>query len=307
MKTPVLLFAYARPQHTRQVLECLRRERIPLLYAYVDGPKTEQQTHVVEEVTALIRNITWCEVRLVCREKNLGLGKSILSGVSEVLGQEEQIIVLEDDLILTAGTYAFFSAALDRYRNEPKVMSITGWTHPRVQPPAAAGRPYFDGRAECWGWATWRRAWQGIEKQDAATLRDKCTRLGIAPDLYGSDLSEMADAEHARNIWAVRFLYWHIVHRGLCLRPSHPMIDHVGLDTAATNFTPNSFHWSVTLPEQVDLPDEWPAPIEESDCASLWKGSFPIPSRTRSKPKKSIVTHLRRSRENLISWLKGGS
>src|SRR5207253_2202266 len=113
-------------------------------------------------------------------------------------------------------------------------MSVTGWTHPRVTPPDIGNRPFFDGRAECWVWGTWRRAWQGMD-EDAMTLLRRCEQRGIDSYSYGADLVEMARHEQQRNIWAVRFLYLHILNRGLCLRPPRSLVDHTGFDADATN------------------------------------------------------------------------
>ena len=111
----------------------------------------------------MLRAINWCEVVLCERESNLGLGRSILTGVTEVLGKYETVIIFEDDLICVPGTYEYLCAALDQYKDDDRVMSVTGWTHPLVTPSDVIDLPYFDGRAECWVWGTWARAWHGME------------------------------------------------------------------------------------------------------------------------------------------------
>ncbi len=53
----------------------------------------------------MLRAIDWCKVVICERESNLGLGRSILTGVTEVLNNHESAIVHEDDLICVPGTY----------------------------------------------------------------------------------------------------------------------------------------------------------------------------------------------------------
>ena len=77
-----------------------------------------------------------------------------------MLAEHDSLLVFEDDLICVPGAYAFLCEALARYRDDPAVLSVTGWTHPSVTPPGVAS-PYFDGRPESWSWGTWRRAWRG--------------------------------------------------------------------------------------------------------------------------------------------------
>ncbi|MEI6513512.1 MAG: sugar transferase, partial [bacterium] len=82
---PIILFAYNRPDHLRRTLDCLRENRVPLIYAFSDGPCTPDKAAAVAQVRDMLRAIDWCDVVLCERELNLGLGRSILAGVTEVL------------------------------------------------------------------------------------------------------------------------------------------------------------------------------------------------------------------------------
>ena len=267
---PIILFAYARPNHLRQTLACLRVNQVPQLYAFSDGPRTPDMAPAVVEVRQILRSIDWCETVICERETNLGLGRSILTGVTEVLTQHEAAIVFEDDLVCVPGTYAYLRAALEHYWNDSRLMSVTGWTHPSVTPGTITDQPYFDGRAECWVWGTWARAWQGME-QNAKTLMHLCERQGSDVYRYGADLPAMAEAELQRNIWAVRFLYWHILKRGLCLRPPWSMVEHIGFDAQATNATSTGQWASTPLRTCPPIPQQWPEPIEHPECLKLWQ------------------------------------
>lgn len=267
---PVLVFAYARPDHLRQTLACLRENQVPLIYAFSDGPRTPDKQPTVTEVRNILRSIDWCDVVLTERETNLGLGSSILTGVSEILRKHDTVIVFEDDLICVPGTYQYLCTALVQYRNDVRVMSVTGWTHPSVTPNNVGDQPYFDGRAECWVWGTWARAWQGMV-QDARTLMRACITKDIDVYRYGADLLPMAETELQKNIWAVRFLYWHILNRGLCLRPPWSMVEHIGFDTLATNATDGNQWANPPLKSCPPIPEKWPEPVEHPKCPKLWQ------------------------------------
>lgn len=270
---PVALFAYARPDHLHRTLDSLRANQVPLIYAFSDGPHTLDKQPSVAEVRKILRAIGWCDVVLVEREENWGLGRSILAGVTKVLEKHEAVIVFEDDLICVKGTYQYLCAVLHHYWNEPSVMSVTGWTHPCVTPNDVVDQPYFDGRAECWVWGTWARAWHGMQ-QDAKTLMKECIAQGIDIYRYGTDLPHMAEIETRQNIWAVRWLYLHILHGGLCLRPPHSMVKHIGSDVLATN-TADESKWSNSpLQACPPLPREWPAPKENPQCPVLWQRAY---------------------------------
>src|SRR5450759_3686831 len=119
---PVILFAYARPDHLRQTLACLRENGVPLIYAFSDGPRTPDKAPAVAEVREMLRAIDWCEVVLCERDTNLGLGRSILTGVPAVLSEHEAAIIVEDDLVCVLGTYEYLCAALEHYRDDSQVM-----------------------------------------------------------------------------------------------------------------------------------------------------------------------------------------
>jgi len=224
---PVVLFAYARPDHLRRTIEGLRNNAVPLIYAFSDGPRTPDKESGVNAVRKILRGVDWCDMRLCERAENFGLGKSILIGVGEVLRNHDSVLVFEDDIVCVPGTYDYLSAALRHYRDNSKIMSVTGWTHPKVIPSVLMERPILMGAPECWLWGTWARVWRmGMEREAMALMRESEAN-GIDIYRYGADLPEMARVEMEKNIWAVRFLYLHILHRGLCLRPPHNLVDNV--------------------------------------------------------------------------------
>jgi hypothetical protein len=268
--TPVALFTYARPHHLRQTLDALRADGVPLIHAFSDGPKTPEVAPAVEEVRAMLRAIDWCDVRLIERDKNLGLGLSIRTGMQEVFSQHDSAIVCEDDLICVKGTYAYLTAALDHYRHDERVMSVTGWNHPRVTPPGVTVDPYFDGRSECLMWGAWARSWRGMDR-DALSLIEDCRAKGIDVFKWGADLVDMAQGERTRNIWAVRFFYLHILRGGLCLRPPHSMVEHIGYDAQATNAQGDGGWSNPPLKPSPAPPARWPEPRVNPHCAKLWQ------------------------------------
>jgi len=270
---PVALFAYSRPDHLARVLACLRTNEVPLLCVFADGTKGAADAPAVAAVRRLLRAIDWAEVRLVERTENLGLGRNVLAGVAAVAAEHVAFVVWEDDLIAVPGTYAWLCAALRHYAGDARVMSATAWTHPRVTPSGLGSQPYFDARAECWVWGAWARSWRGMEETALAKLAAAGAR-GLAADAYGADLPVMARQEAHKNIWAVRWLYHHLQHGGLCLRPPWSMVEHIGFDLA-TNATAAADWANRPLAVAPPIPTTWPAPQEQPDCRRLWRAANP--------------------------------
>ncbi|MFT3830063.1 MAG: hypothetical protein QM691_10210 [Opitutaceae bacterium] len=248
---------------------------MPQIIAYADGSKGVDDMRGVQAVRKVLRTIDWARIELIERATNIGLGRNILSGVTEVAARYDSFIVWEDDLICVPGTYAWLCAALRAYADEPKVMSVTAWTHPRVTPPGVRTNPYFDGRAECWVWGTWARAWRGMTEENALTKMAAAQRRGTRSDAYGADLPQMARNEARRNIWAVRWLYHHLQQGGLCVRPPWSMVEHIGFDASATNADESAEWGAGKLAEAPPVPADWSAPFEHPVCRDLWRATIP--------------------------------
>lgn len=290
---PVVLFSYARPAHLAQVLACLRENNVPLIEAFADGSKGPMDADAVSATRALLRAVDWAEVRLTERAENLGLGRNVIAGVSEVSKRAEAFIVWEDDLIAVPGTYDWVCAALRHYASERKVMSVSAWNHPRVTPANVGDRPYFDGRADCWVWGAWARSWAGMPAETALDKMALATARGIAAASYGADLPAMARVERERNIWAVRWLYHHLAHGGLCLRPPWSMVEHIGFDASATNAAPATDWANPPLRAAPPVPVSWPEPREHPASRELWRRANPGGWRRLLRRVWNRVTHHR--------------
>ena len=86
---PVVVFAYNRPDSLAELLACLKRDAVPLIYAFSDGARHPGHAAGVAAVRGLLKSVDWCELVLVERRTNLGLGKSLVLGVTEVFDRHE--------------------------------------------------------------------------------------------------------------------------------------------------------------------------------------------------------------------------
>ena len=274
---PIVLFVYKRTDTLAKTLNCLKSNDIPLLIVYSDGAKGNADRAGVTAVRQMINQIDWCQVELHVRENNMGLGRNIMTGVTEVLEKHECCIVFEDDLVCVPGTYAYLCAALEHYKNDPRVYSVTGWTNKFITPPTVKNNPYFDGRAECMTWGIWRRSWRGMDSESALEKMYHAQSEGIDPYSYGGDLPYMAKTEQVKNIWAVRLVYHHIANRGLCFRPPWSMVNHIGWGIDSTNAAIKNWEDNGELAPAPPIPTDWPIPIEEPGSASLHRKMYKRP------------------------------
>ena len=99
---PIILFVYNRPWHTQQTIDALKKNELADqsdLIIYSDAPKNDQAWSSVQEVRDYIKTVDgFKSVKIIERDKNWGLAANIIDGVTEVVNQYGNIIVMEDDI-----------------------------------------------------------------------------------------------------------------------------------------------------------------------------------------------------------------
>jgi hypothetical protein len=237
---PVILFAYMRPHHLeRSVTSLLRNPEAATthLTIYCDAARHPSDQMHVDDVRRYVASIDgFASVTCVHRAKNMGLAESIITGVSEALVVHEQVIVLEDDLEVAPHFLRYMNEALVCYADMPTVASIHGYAYPVVD---ALPETFFLRGADCWGWATWRRAWRHFNR-DGRQLLEQLTARGLTRsfDLGGAYpyTRMLQDQIAGRNdSWAVR---WHascFLDDMLTLHPGRSLVSNIGNDDSGTH------------------------------------------------------------------------
>jgi GT2 family glycosyltransferase len=131
---PIALFVYNRPKHTERTIKFLKQNELASesrLFVFSDGFRSGADEAQVLEVRELLKHIDgFKSVEIIEAGENMGLAKSIITGVRKLISDYKQVIVLEDDLITSPYTLTYFNEALNRYRNEDKVMHISAYMYP---------------------------------------------------------------------------------------------------------------------------------------------------------------------------------
>src|SRR5689334_19947926 len=113
---PITLFVYNRPEHTRRTVEALLKNELAAesdLFIFSDAPKKPESDESVRMVRDYIHAITgFKSVTIIERDRNWGLADSIIDGVTSVVNQYGRIIVLEDDLVVSAHFLEYMNTAL---------------------------------------------------------------------------------------------------------------------------------------------------------------------------------------------------
>jgi len=268
---PIALFVYNRPQHTGRTLKFLKQNELAAesrLFVFSDGPKTAADEDLVKEVRELLKTIDgFKSVEIIKRKENMGLANSVIAGVSRLAKDYGQVIVFEDDLITSPYTLNYFNDALNRYRQEERVMHIGAYMYPlkgKELPEA-----FFYRAATSWGWATWERAWQHFEPNidTLMTSFDAKKRAAFSIDHTMNFWKQMQDFKQAKNnSWAIRWYASIFLKEGLTLNPAHSLVNNIGHDGSGVHSGINDIYNVIIHPKQIT---QFPAEIKESPVAYI--------------------------------------
>jgi hypothetical protein len=239
---PICLFVYDRVEETRRTVEALKANRLASrsdLFVFSDAPRYEEDSRAVAAVRHFVERIEgFGSLTISKRSTNCGLARSVIEGVTEVVGIRGSAVVLEDDLLTSAAFLDFMNQALRHYENAPRVLSVSGFSFPiRFSP----GYPYdvaFGYRASSWGWATWKNRWERVDWNVGSYPSFRLNPVKrFSFNRGGSDMSSMLDHHMSGKIdsWAIRFCYHQFESNLLDVFPVRSLVENIGWGGRATN------------------------------------------------------------------------
>lgn len=248
---PIALFAYNRPDHLLQTLTSLSECELAdksRLFIFCDGPKSERDEAAVRQVREVADRRRWCaEVEIVSQEKNQGLARSVIAGVTRLCNEFGRVIVLEDDMLLSRGLLVYLNRALVQYENEAQVLQVSGHVFPFMQE-GGGEDAFFMPISTTQGWGTWKRAWDLFDP--AATGWERLREERALRKRFDLDNSfpyaKMLEAQMTGKLdsWAIRWHWSFFKQQGLCLYPRTSLIFNIGFDDQGTHTTGNDFYYN---------------------------------------------------------------
>ena len=212
---PVVVFAYNRPLHLQRTLDALAACRLADrtdVHVFADGPRKPAAAEAVAEVRRVLATEAlagrFASVRIQASELNLGLANSIIRGVGQVIAAHGRVIVLEDDLLVSADFLEFMNDCLEFYAADPSVGAVTGFSPLQALPAACVDDVYLTHRNSSQGWGTWSRVWERIDWTASGAerlARDRGMRHAFNRE--GNDRYDRLRRQLAGRIdsWSIRF------------------------------------------------------------------------------------------------------
>lgn len=275
---PVALFVFNRPEHTRRTVESLLENDLSAqtpLIIFSDGPRNEKDVPMVESVRDYIRGIKgFGDVRIVEQPGNRGLAESVIAGVSDVIDRYGRVIVLEDDMETSPFFLDYMNKALEKYQDHDNVYCIHGYAFPADMSDVDT-ETFFLGGAECWGWATWKRAWDNF-CPDANQLLALLRSLHMDKSFdYDGNFAYMRMLERQSrgriDSWAIRWRASAFVRQGLTLWPRVSLVRNFGMDGSGVHCDSTSYYDVALADRPVELAD---IPVEVNSAAFRAYGRY---------------------------------
>lgn len=245
MYAPIAIFVYNRRKHLENLIESLKGNMLckeSIIFIFSDGYKGEKDKYEVEKVREYIHSLRdgeWFKKLVIIESpKNKGLPKSIISGVTKVINKYGKVIVLEDDLVISNYFLKFMNQALDYYKDNKKIWSISGFTRDIPYLHTIDYDIYFSKRAQSWGWATWGDRWNKVDWKVKEYRKFKIDfKRRREFNAGGKDMSSMLDRQQCGVIhsWAIRFCFAQYLDNSFTVQPRITLVQNGGQDGSGTH------------------------------------------------------------------------
>ncbi len=288
---PVCLFAWKRISETQETIRHLQANHLAKdseLFIFVDGARKPTDEPGIQEVVDHVQNVSgFKKVTLNISPVNKGLSQSIIGGVTEVLQRFGKVIVLEDDLLTSPNFLNYMNSALDYYKEQRKVFSVSGYSFNIHFPKGYRFDHYFSVRGSSWGWATWIDRWETVdwevsdyEQFISSWKKRRSFNKG------GSDLSGMLQKlmEGKINSWAIRWCYQQWKTDQLTVYPRISKIKNIGFGAGATHTSRKTAEHEVPLDEGNNIEFHFSDKVYlDPKIAAEFARSFSIQTRIKNK------------------------
>ncbi|MGN6180534.1 MAG: hypothetical protein ACTHNW_15205 [Mucilaginibacter sp.] len=243
--TPILLLIFNRPETTQKTFDEIRKQQPKYLFIAADGPRDNVASDIekCKQCRNVIATIDWdCEVKTLFRDKNLGCGAGPADAITWFFKNVEQGIILEDDIFPDQSFFGFCERMLKCYRNDERVMHISGgYFLENFVESTTKEYYYYTRHIHVWGWASWRRAWNNYDYamrdwprlSSARSLRDYYGRNY----LFWKDIFTGQKKNSRNDIWDYQWMLSIYKCNGIAINPTRNLTLNIGFNSDATHTT----------------------------------------------------------------------
>lgn len=250
---PIVLFTFNRLDHTKKTISALQENYLASeseLFIYSDGARNEEEKAKVKNLRRYLNTVDgFKKITIIEAEKNKGLAKSVIGGVTDIINKYSKVIVLEDDLVTSKYFLQYMNDALESFEYRKDIWSISGYGPDIDIPNDYTEDVYLTRRGSSWGWATWKDRWELVDwnLEDYKLFKSDKNKVREF-NLSGKDLAPMLEDQVKGRIdsWAVRWVYSQFKNKKYTVYPVRSMVKNIGNDFSGTHTTTTK-HFNVDI------------------------------------------------------------
>lgn len=240
LTTPVLYLVFNRPGYVKKTFPEIRKAKPMQLFIGADGPRNSEEKKKTDAVRKyILENIDWkCDVKTLFRKENLGCKHAVSGAINWFFKNVEQGIILEDDCLPDQSFFRFCQELLAKYENSKQVMQINGTNFSRSY--FSPKSYYFSKYSHIWGWATWKRAWEGYDSKMLELNKEEIKKQ-YPSKIEGKLISKrLKDIIGNADTWDYQWI-WKLRKEGICISPKQNMVENIGFSDKTSSHTSRNF------------------------------------------------------------------
>lgn len=241
-RTVIAVFCYKRAAKLKTSMEALLKNpecaEMEIIF-FSDGAKSEADLSGVLATRDYINSLTgFKKVHKQFREKNFSTGPNFHHGLTYLCNNYDQFIVIEDDLVVSPNYLRYMLDALEFYREEKTVFTISGFAFP-LQKAEYPYDTFIHERFCCYGWASWSdRVRQVIwDEKQLKSIMNTSPDFKSRLDKEGMDLYRILKKQLSGVIstWDIQMQVHVAENRLKVVYPVLSKASNIGFDNESTN------------------------------------------------------------------------
>jgi hypothetical protein len=246
-QTPVLFLIFNRPDTTKLVFERIQQAKPTKLFIAADGARADRvgEAELCAQARSVVDKVDWdCEVHKLFQDKNLGCKWGPSTAIDWFFQHVEEGIILEDDCVPDPSFFPYCQELLEKYRDNPKILSISGFNF--GYSPTNAFSYSFSRYMNMWGWATWRRSLKLIDYEISDWDNIDQLRFlhdGTRESIIDIDWKWIKDWRRTFNdlihkhvdAWDYCWIYAGFKYKTLSIFPHQNLVENIGFNQQATH------------------------------------------------------------------------
>lgn len=277
MDTPIVFIIFNRPDTAQKVFEQIKDIKPTSLFIIADAarPHRKGEEDLCVQTRSIINQVDWdCQVLTNFASSNMGCRDRISSGLDWVFSLVEEAIILEDDCYPNPSFFRFCGELLSYYRQDSRIMHIGGTNYQfgRKRFPYSY---YFSRYNHCWGWATWRRAWQFYNHD--MSLWPLFREQDRLKDIFQDDKAEKYWRRSFEKVYRRQLDSWSYcwtlscwMQGGLTILPSVNLVSNIGFDASGSHTRNRMSRYSNMMAQEMDFPLNHPPFLVRDDKADRY-------------------------------------